>query len=70
MFRNMLMDKETMFLIKITKTLYKKTLPPKISMDDININGFIEIALKNNLLQYAAEKILERYSLARFLKVL
>ena len=62
------LDKETNFLIKLTEDLYRKTLLPDLDIKEINIDKFIDIALKNNLLCYVAKKILLNYSLAPALK--
>jgi len=64
----MRIDKETNFLIKITEELYRKTLQPEVDIDEINIDKFIHIALKNNLLYYSIKKILLSYSLSPNLK--
>lgn len=61
-------DRETQFLIKITEDLYKKTNLPDVDIEDINIDRFIKIALKNNTLYYCAKKILQNISLNEALK--
>jgi len=56
-------DKETGFLIKITEDLYKKTQQPDVDINEISIDRFNRIALKNNILYYAAKKLVECFSL-------
>lgn len=63
-----MISKEPILLIKLTEGLYKKTLLPDIKVSEINIDEFIYIALKNNVLYYVAKKINENPSLEPDLK--
>lgn len=61
-------DKEMNLLIKLTKDLYQKSLLPDVDVNEINIDKFIHIALKNNVLYYVAKKMIENISLEPSLK--
>ena len=56
-------DKENNFLIKVTEGLYRKTLLPYNDPGEMNIDKFIQLALKNNLLYYSAKEIVKNASL-------
>ena len=63
-----LRDKETQFLIKITEGLYKKTGLNEVNIKDIDVDRFIKLALKNNILYYCSKEIIKDPSLDKGLR--
>lgn len=58
------MKKELVLLIKLTERLYKETKLPNFLLADIDIDIFIKLASKNNLLYNASKQILNVPSLS------